>query len=106
MKVSERRKIHIMAFPQWTWRNASWSPAQSSTSSRTAWGGPPLSALAPSSTSVRITVDMPTLSSGRHEQPQHQKPHEQQEMPVGGGQLDAQRRTATTAGAQKRAHPE
>src|SRR3546814_5707569 len=101
MKVAERRKIHIMAFPQWTPLKTSWSAAQSSAKSRRASGGPPAA-----SSPGRITVDMPSLSSGRYEQSQHQNPDEQQEMPVSGGELDRQRRRSASARTPHRQAPE
>src|SRR3712207_2090044 len=102
MKVSLRRKIHIMAFPQDALLNARWSEDQSETMDRQpAAGG---AAMASRMCVVGAMSGMgPTLSErtgadrvepeegGRvREQAEKHDPDHEEEMPVRGAQLDAQ----------------
>ena len=97
MKVSLRRKIHIIAFPQETLLNARWSEAQSAATPRRP------SAVDASPRGLGCGLPPCGRSSGQQwrqmstksfAQPvksswQQDEPDEQQEMPVDGAQLDA-----------------
>src|SRR6476469_8275294 len=79
MKVSLRRKIHIMAFPQVAVLKARWSEDQSEATLRRPTVGP----------STR-SGSLIAVSSMRQEQCEQHQPDQQQRMPVGGAKIDAQ----------------
>src|SRR5690349_4240901 len=93
MKVSDSRKIHIMAFPQDTFLKARWSDDQSAAMPRRP---PGLSCV-----TVRAVSAIPQVPSGKQlaadidesrgpagQQHEQAEPDEQQEVPVHGAKLD------------------
>src|SRR3954465_6598070 len=97
MKVSLRRKIHIMAFRQDAVLKARWSEDQSATSERKPPGCRAMSWVGASVTSGigRILSEGGAADRGEPgeggrigEHREEAEPGEQQEMPVGGAELD------------------
>src|SRR4051794_5296930 len=87
MKVSLKRKTHIMAFPQGTSLNARWSDDQSAATPAQPAGRARTSPV--SSLTVACAIGARSSSVVQQHREQHQ-PDQQQEMPVDGAQLDAQ----------------
>src|SRR5215218_5693760 len=73
MKVSLRRKIHIMAFPQDTFLNARWSEDQSAA----------ICCHPPGPVFVRAVCAIGVRLLGQEQEREQDKPDQQQEMPVG-----------------------
>src|SRR5262245_21509661 len=98
MKVSLRRKIHIMAFPHETFLNARWSEDQSATMPRQPGGrvgAAPISAsvasaMCSSSSGQQLATDGGELADPRRQQSEQDEPEHEQKMPVEGAQLQAQ----------------
>src|SRR6516225_10942196 len=99
MKVSLRRKIHIMAFPHETFLNARWSEDQSAATPRQPGGrvGPtPVSASAASamcsssSSGQQLATDGGEFADPRRQESEQDEPEREQKMPVDGAQLHAQ----------------
>src|SRR5436305_4607141 len=82
MKVSLRRKIHIMALPQQTFLNARWSEAQSAA---TPFRPPGCASAAPGCVSTCSVIGSPPSSRVQQQTEQHQ-PHQEQEVPVHGAE--------------------
>src|SRR5689334_17423300 len=93
MKVSLRRKIHIMALPQWTFLNASWSDDQSATKLSNPLGSAAGSAVTWSAMVYAVpcrTVQVLCFCLGGQQQIEESEPNHEQEVPVDGAQINAQ----------------
>src|SRR5262249_21859856 len=99
MKVSLRRKIHIMAFPQETFLNARWSEDQSATMPRQPpgrGGAAPVSTSAASvicsypSSDQQLATDDGEIAHPRRQETEQDEPEGEQKMPVDSAQLHAQ----------------
>src|SRR3712207_1186992 len=82
MKVSERRKIHIMAFPQDTFLKARWSEAQSVTRVRKRAG-------AGASVFLKAESAIRFFLSGQPQQAEQEEPNHEQEVPVQAAEVEA-----------------
>src|SRR3954451_7196384 len=98
MKVSLRRKIHIMALPQETFLNALWSEDQSAATPRQPGGramAAPVSVSAWSAISFtplaqQLTTDDEEVPRPASQQGEEEQPDAEQEVPIHGAQVDAQ----------------
>src|SRR6266404_4561864 len=99
MKVSLRRKIHIMAFPQETFLKARWSEDQSAAMPRKPAGrvmGVPVFVSAVSAIATdpslgeQLATDGDEIVCPARQQTEQDQPNQQQEMPVDSAEFHAQ----------------